>query len=69
MFYLFAINYQFVGEAVRRGFFCIREPENIGSGLLRRELSVLSSGKRGCSKIALSRIVATVTCPLSGSRR
>lgn len=69
VFYLFVINYQFAGEAVRGGFLRVREPENIGSRLLRRELSVLSSGERGCSKIALSRVITTVTCPLSGSGR
>lgn len=62
-------TYQFSGKAIRGGFLRPRKSENIGSGLLRRELSILSSGERGCSKIALSRIFATVTCPLSGAGR
>lgn len=38
-------------------------------GLLRRELSVVSGSERGCTKIAISRLFASIACALSGIGR
>lgn len=60
------IAFVIAGKTLRGGFLRARKSTNLGGGLLRRKLSILSGCERDRTKIALSRLATTVAGALSG---
>ena len=62
-------NVEIIGETFRGRFLRVGKSQDVGVGLLRRELPVVSGGERGGAKIAIPGLVAAAACALSGIGR